>query len=140
MNHLDSNELLVLGVRLAGALHFVTLTIACFTPIPPNWDENLRQLPDVHRRFAIAQNVFIGGVIAVCGLISLFYARDLVGGVGIARAVSASIALWWLGRLFVLPFLKVTPHLTNTPLRIGFVLLHLQCGLYALGFGWLAFR
>jgi hypothetical protein len=140
MNPAEVNDLLVWLVRLAGILHFLTLTIACFTPIPPGWEDNLQRLPEVHRRFAIAQNVFIGGVIAVCGLISLLYAEDLVAGLGIARAVSGSIALWWLARLLVLPFLKITPHLTTSPLRIGFVMLHLQCAIYALGFGWLAFR
>ena len=140
MNHAEVNDLIVWIVRLAGILHFVTLMIACFTPIPPGWEDNLQKLPDVHRRFAIAQNVFIGGVIAVCGVISLLYAKDIVAGVGIARAVSASIALWWLARLLVLPVLKVTPHLTTAPLRVGFVMLHIQCAAYALGLGWLAFR
>ena len=30
-----------LGVRVAGLFHFVTLVLACFTPMPPDWDENL---------------------------------------------------------------------------------------------------
>jgi hypothetical protein len=73
-----SDSLLILGVRVAGALHFVTLTLACFTPIPPDWDRNLATLPPIHRRFAVAQNVSIGAMIAVLGLFSLFFAPQLV--------------------------------------------------------------
>ena len=53
------DQVWVLGVRVAGLLHFIALVLACMTPIPPNWEENLAKLPEVHRRFAIAQNIFI---------------------------------------------------------------------------------
>ena len=131
---------LVLAVRMAGALHFVTLALAHFTPIPPNWNENLVQLPETHRRFAVAQNVFIGGVIAFCGLGCLIFARELVGGSPLARFGCAGIALWWGGRLLVLPWLRVTKHLDNPWLKIGFALLFAECAIYAGGFGWLAWR
>src|SRR5688572_33273667 len=97
------------GVRVAGGLHLLTVTLAHFTPIPAGWDENLRTLPDVHRRFAIAQNVFIGGVMIFAGIVSLLFAPELVSGVATARIVCAGIALWWGARLVVLPWLRVGP-------------------------------
>ena len=30
-----SDDLWILGLRAAGVFHFVTLAVACFTPIPP---------------------------------------------------------------------------------------------------------
>ena len=135
-----SDELWIWCVRPAGAFHFVTLGMAHFTPIPPNWDENLAALPEVHRRFAFAQNVFIGGVIAFCGIICLGFAPELVAGTPLARTCAAGIALGWGGRLVVLPWLKVTPHLASPGLKIGFALLLAECAAYALGFGWLAVR
>jgi hypothetical protein len=135
-----SDDLWITVVRVAGAFHFVTLVMACFTPIPPNWDENLATLPETHRRFAIAQNVFIGGVIAFCGVVCLFLAPELVAGSPLARLVSGGIALWWGGRLVVLPWLKVIPHLASPGLKVGFVLLLVECAVYATGFGWLALR
>jgi len=137
---IGDDDLLVLGVRAAGALHFVTLILACFTPIPPDWDENLAKLPEVHRRFAVAQNAFIGATIAFCGLLCLVFAHDIVAGAPLARAVSAGIALWWGGRLVVLPWLRVWPQLTGTWLRAGFALLIAECAIYALAFAWLAVR
>lgn len=134
------SPLMVWIVRAAGVLHVVTLVLACFTPIPPRWEENLATLPDVHRRFAVAQNVFIGGVIAVSGLFCLAFAPELVAGGRLARGVAAAIALWWGGRLVVLPWLRVRPHLTSPALRVGFVLLHLECAALAGGFAWLALR
>jgi Na+/H+ antiporter NhaD/arsenite permease-like protein len=126
-------------IRLAGALHLTTLAIAYITPIPRDWDKNLAALPLTHRRFAIAQNVFIGGVIAVLGLVCLFFAEELASGDTLARVICGVIALWWAARLAVLPFLGVIEHLNRVHLRVGFGLLMLQCALYALFFALLAF-
>jgi len=128
------------GVRVAGALHLLTVALAHFTPIPAGWDENLARLPEVHRRFAIAQNVFIGGVMVFAGLVSLTFARELVAGTTTARIICAAIALWWGARLAVLPWLRVWPELRTSLLRGGFVLLHAECAAFAMAYGWLALR
>jgi len=125
------DSFLILGVRLAGAFHFITLGLACFTPIPPEWEKNLASLPLIHRRFAIAQNVSIGATIAVLGLFSLFLAPDLISGTPLARAICAATALFWGGRLCVLPWLGVRPTLTTPLLRLGYALLLMECALYA---------
>lgn len=130
----------VLGVRAAGVFHFVTLVVACFTPIPPNWEENLARLPEVHRRFAVAQNFFIGATIAFCGAVSVLFAPELVAGSVAARIVCVGVALWWGGRVVVLQWLRVWPHLGGGWWRAGFVLLQVECVAYALAFGWLAVR
>jgi hypothetical protein len=135
-----SDDLWILGVRAAGVFHFVTLVLAGFTPIPPNWDENLSRLPEIHHRFAVAQNFFIGAVIAACGAISLAFAPDLIAGSKLARVICAGIALWWGGRIIVLQWLRVWPNLPGTWWRIGFILLQIECVVYALAFGWLAMR
>jgi len=130
----------ILGVRLAGTFHFVTLALACCTPIPPDWEKNLAALPPIHRRFALAQNISIGATIAVLGALSLFLAPELVGGTPLARAVCGSTALFWGGRFCVLPWLGVRPTLTTMPLRIGYALLRTECAIYAAAYGWLALR
>ena len=135
-----SDELLILGVRVAGGLHFVTLTLACFTPIPPDWDRNLAALPPIHRRFAAAQNVSIGAMIAVLGLFSLGFAPELVAGSPLARAVCAATALFWGGRLAVLPWLGVRPALTTPLLKLGYALLVTECAAYAAAYLYLAVR
>lgn len=135
-----STHLLEKSVRAAGGLHFVTLGLACLTPIPPNWDENLARLPEVHRRFAVAQNVFIGAVIAASGAISLLFAPLLVEGSVLARVICGCIALWWGGRLFVLPWLGAHHHLPTPWLRLGYGLLLAECAIYLGGFGYLALR
>jgi|KBSMisStandDraft_5_1062788.scaffolds.fasta_scaffold380521_2 hypothetical protein len=128
----------VLGLRLAGVFHFVTLAMACLTPIPPDWDENLARLPEVHRRFALAQNAFIGAVIAVSGIVSLAFAPLLVQQSPLARVICACIALWWGGRLVVLPWIKAHRCLKTKTLVIGFVLLLVECAGYTLAYGYLA--
>lgn len=135
-----SEDLWILGVRAAGVLHFTTVALAMRTPIPAGWDENLARLPEVHRRFAVAQNFFIGATMIFAGAVCLFFARDLVSGTTTARILCAAIALWWGGRLVVLPWLRVRPELRSPWLRVGFVFLHAQCALFAAAFGWLALR
>jgi len=135
-----SDSFWILGVRLAGLFHFVTLVLACLTPIPPDWDKNLATLPLIHRRFAIAQNVSIGVTIAVLGLFSLCFAPDLVRGAPLARAVCAMTALFWGGRLAVLPWLGVRPALTTPLLRLGYALLLVECATFALAYAYLALR
>ena len=135
-----SDELLILGVRLAGAFHFVTLALACFTPIPPDWEKNLAALPPLHRRFAVAQNFSIGATIAVLGLFSLGFAPALIAGSPLARAVCAATALFWGGRLCVLPWLGVRPVLTTPALKLGYALLLAECAIYAGAYLYLAVR
>jgi hypothetical protein len=134
------DSVLILSVRLAGAFHFVTLVLACFTPIPPDWEKNLATLPPIHRRFALAQNVSIGATIAVLGILSLFFAPHLVASTALARAVCAITALFWGGRLCVLPWLGVKPALTTPLLKFGYRLLLAECAIYAGAYGWLAAR
>ena len=134
------DSLLILGVRTAGLFHFVTLVLACFTPIPPDWGKSLAMLPQIHRRFAVAQNVSIGAMIAVLGLFSLWFAPELVGASPLARAVCGTTALFWCSRLCVLPWLEVTPALTGRWLQVGYRLLQVECALYAVAYGWLALR
>lgn len=135
-----SDDAWMWSLRAAGVFHFVTVALAHFTPIPAGWDENLSRLPEMHRRFAIAQNVFIGATMLVAGLFSLFLARELVAGATLARAVCAAIALWWGSRLIVLRWLRVRPALASPVLRAGFFLLRLECAIFAAGYGWLAVR
>ena len=135
-----TDEMWTVGVRAAGAFQLLTVVLAVFTPIPAGWEENLARLPDVHRRFAIAQNVFIGGVMAFGGIVSLLFAPVLVSGETSSRIVCAGIALWWGARLIVLPWLRVWPELRSFKLRTGFVFLHAECAIFAVAYGWLALR
>ncbi|HRE79718.1 MAG TPA: hypothetical protein PLN52_01660 [Opitutaceae bacterium] len=102
--------------------------------------ENLAQLPEIHRRFVVAQNVFVGAVIVVFGLVTLLLAPLLVEDTTLARVICASIALWWGGRLVVLPWLGAHRYLHTRLLRIGFALLLCECVLFPFGFGYLALR
>lgn len=130
----------VWGIRAAGLFHFVTVALAARTPIPPGWDENLNRLPELHRRFAIAQNAAIGAVMVVLGVVCLGFATELVTDEPLARVWCGTIALWWGGRLALLPWLPLKAALGTPRLRIGFAALQTQCAIYAIAFGWLALR
>ena len=135
-----SDSLLVLGMRFAGGFHFVTLVLASFTPIPPDWEKNLATLPAMHRRFALAQNISIGATIAALGLFSLLLAPELVAGSALARGVCGATALFWGGRAAVLPWLGVGTALNTVWLRAGYRLLLAECIIYAGVYGYLAIR
>jgi hypothetical protein len=132
-----SEELWLLGLRLAGVLHFTTLAAAWFTPVPRDWEGGLARLSPVHRRFAIAQNAAVGAVLLFFGYVSLVHAPVLLAGDTAGRLLAAG-ALWWGGRLVVLPWLNAWPEVTGPWLRAGFALLHAQCAIFAAAYGWLA--
>jgi hypothetical protein len=131
---------LILATRIAGVCQLATVALAHFTPIPRDWDEGLKRLSDVHRRFATAQNIFIGAVMVFSGVVSLAFAPDLVAGTSLARAVCFGIALWWGGRLCVLPWLRVGPELRTATLRLGCAALCTECACMGFGYGWLTIR
>lgn len=133
-------DLWVWGIRAAGVFHGVTLVLAMRTPIPPNWEDNLSRLPELHRRFVIAQNAAIGGVMVAFGIVCLGFAPELTAGTPLARLWCGAIAVWWGGRLALLPWLGVKPVLVTSLLRIGYRALQAQCAIYAIAFGWLAVR
>lgn len=133
-----SEDLWLWALRAAGVFHFVTLGLALATPIPRDWDRGLAALSPLHRRFALAQNAAIGAVIAFFGYVSLVHAPVLLDGTPGGRLLAAAIAVWWGGRLAVLPWLRPGPELTTPWLRVGFTLLCTQCALYATAYGWLA--
>ncbi len=135
-----TEDLWLLGLRAAGVFHFATVALAIRTPVPRDWDAGLAALSPVHRRFVIAQNAAVGAVMLFLGYVSLFHAPALLGGGEAARILCAAFALWWGGRLALLPWLGVGPELDTPRLRAGFVLLRLQCAVYALAYGWLALR
>ena len=135
-----SDDLWLPGLRAAGVLHFVTFALAWATPIPRDWDSGLAALSPAHRRFAIAQNAAIGAVLLFFGYVSLFHAPVLVAGSEGGRLLAAGAALWWGGRLIVLPWLRVGGELATPLLRFGFALLCAQCAIYAAAYGWLAAR
>jgi hypothetical protein len=83
---------------------------------------------------------FHRATIAFAGAVCLFFAPELVSGSTGGRILSAAIALWWGGRLVVLPWLGVTRHLVAPLLKAGFALLLLECATFAAAFGWLALR
>lgn len=135
-----NDDLWLLGLRVAGVFHFITVGLAIRTPIPRDWDVGLAVLSPVHRRFAIAQNAAVGAVMLFLGYVSLFHAPVLLERSGAARLLAAGAAFWWGGRLALLPWLAVGAELTTAWLRLGFALLRVQCAIYAVAYGWLAFR
>lgn len=127
-------------VRVAGVLHVVALAAGWYAPIPPDWDKHLAALPPINRRFAIAQNAFVGAVQAAAGIISLCFAATLTGGETGGRIICACIALWWTARLVVLRRLEIGEHLSTWWMRSGFAALQVGCVACGLGYGWLAVR
>jgi hypothetical protein len=135
-----TDDLWLLGLRAAGVFHFATVALAIRTPVPRDWETGLAALSPVHRRFAIAQNAAVGAVMLFLGYVSLFHAPALLAGDEAARLLAAAFALWWGGRLALLPWLGVRAELTTPRLRLGFALLQAQCAIYAAAYGWLVFR
>ena len=77
-------------------------------------------------------------MLVFCGYVSLVHAPVLLAGDTGGRLLSAGIAMWWGGRLLVLPWLRVGEELNTPWFRFGFAMLCAQCAIYAAAYGWLA--
>lgn len=131
---METQEILTKAIFLAGVGQLGVLIASSLVPFQLKWKTELAALPRLHRQmYWVYGGYVVLGIIAFA-LISLFNARELASGSGLARAVCAYIAVFWGVRLALQPVFDVREHLTKwwlvagyhalTGLFIGFVLVY----------------
>ncbi len=119
-----------LGVLIASAL----------VPFRLNWKEELRGLPRLHRQMYWVYGGYVVLAIIAFGLISLFNARELSSGTGLARGLCLYISVFWGFRLMLQGVLDVRQHLTTWWLKLGYHSLTLLFISFTLIYGFSALR
>jgi len=112
-------------IFLAGLGQLGVLAAAALVPFRLNWRVELRVLPQLHRQMYWVYGGYVLLSIVAFAALSIFNARELAGGSGLARGVCAYGAVFWGIRLGLQTVFDVREHLTAWWLKAGYAMLTL---------------
>jgi hypothetical protein len=133
-------EVMATAITLAGAGQIGVLIASALVPSRLNWNTELNALPRLHRQMYWVYGGYVVLAIIAFGLISLFNARELAGGSGLARGVCGYIGIFWGIRLALQGVFDVREHLTAWWLKVGYHTLTLLFLSFTCIFGYAALR
>ena len=110
-------------IVIAGVGQLGVLIASALVPFRVDWRRNLQVLSRLHRQMYWTYGGYVALSIAAFALLSILHARELAGGSGIARGLSAYIAVFWGIRLGLQAVFDVKAHLTAWWLKAGYVAL-----------------
>lgn len=136
-----NTNLLTLLLEIAGDLHLGLLCAGALMPRAVNLRRHLAVLPPFIRRLFWVYYSFIGLCLVSFGLITVTFAGTLAAGGGLARAVCAFLAVFWIIRLVAATFIfDVRPYLTNPFWRLGYHATNLVFAYLPAVYAWAALK
>jgi hypothetical protein len=124
----------------AGIGQLGVLAAAALVPFRLDWRTELSGLPALHRQMYWVYGGYVVLAIITFGLLSLFHARELAAGSGLARTLCGYVAVFWGVRLALQGVFDVKPYLTTWWLRAGYHLLTVLFLTFTLVYGYAALR
>src|SRR4029453_19214339 len=82
-------------IFLAGLAQLGVFVASALVPFQLKWKTELASLSRLHRQMYWVYGGYVVLAIVAFGLISIFNARELAGGTGLARSVCGYIAVFW---------------------------------------------
>jgi hypothetical protein len=125
-------------ILLAAVAQLFVLVASLLVPFRLNWRDQLRVLPRLHRQMYWVYGGYVVLSITAFALLSIFNAREFARGSGLARGVSAYIAVFWGVRLALQGVFDVKEHLTTWWLRAGYFALTALFACFTVLYGLLA--
>jgi hypothetical protein len=131
---------LTLFLQLAGLLHLGLIGAGLMMPRAVGLRLHLKTLPPFVRHLFWVYYSFIGLCLVSFGLITFAFAGTLAAGGGLARALCAFFALFWMIRLAAATFIfDVRPYLTNFWWRLGYHATNVVFAVLPFIYAWAAF-
>jgi hypothetical protein len=134
------NETLARLLFAAGIAQLCVLVASALVPFRLEWRREFQPLSRLHRQMYWTYGGYVVMGIVALGLISLFNARELASGSGLARGFCAYGAVFWGVRLGLQAVLDVKPHLTRWWLAAGYHLLTVLFLSFTAIYAWAALR
>jgi len=122
-------------IFLAGLGQLGVLVASALVPFQLKWKSELAILSRLHRQMYWVYGGYVVLAIVAFGLISLFNARELASGSGLARGVCGYIAVFWGIRLALQWVFDVKEHLSAWWLRLGYYILTILFAGFTLLYG-----
>jgi hypothetical protein len=133
-------ELMPTLIFLAGVGQLGVLIASALVPFQLKWKTELSVLSRLHRQMYWVYGGYVVLAIAAFGLISLFNARELANGGGLARGVCGYIAVFWGVRLALQWVFDVKGYISTWWLRLGYYALTILFASFTLLYGFAALR
>jgi len=135
-----SQETLTWLLLAGGVGQFGVLVASALVPFRLDWRNELASLSRLHRQMYWVYGGYVVLSIIAFALISLFNARELAAGSGLARGFCGYVAVFWGVRICLQAVFDVKEHLTAWWLRLGYHALTVLFVFFASVYGWAALR
>jgi len=133
-------ELMAELIFVAGVCQLGVLVASALVPFQLKWKTELAVLSRLHRQMYWVYGGYVVLAIVAFGLISIFNARELASGSGLARSVCGYIAVFWGIRFALQWVFDVKEHLSNWWLRLGYYVLTILFAGFTLLYGFAALQ
>src|SRR5882724_4655251 len=133
-------ELMAELIFVAGVCQLGVLVASALVPFQLKWKTELAVLSRLHRQMYWVHGGYVVLAIVAFGLISIFNARELASGSGLARSVCGYIAVFWGIRFALQWVFDVKEHLSNWWLRLGYYVLTILFAGFTLLYGFAALQ
>jgi hypothetical protein len=125
-------------VFFAGVGQVGVLIASAIVPFRLNWRHELRGLSRLHRQMYWVYGGYVVLSIVAFAWLSVVHSRELASGSGLARGISAYIAVFWGIRLALQAVFDVKAHLTAWWLKAGYFVLTLLFAGFTVVYTWAA--
>jgi hypothetical protein len=133
-----TTEVLARVLFTAGVAQFGVLVASALVPFRLNWRKELSSLSRLHRQMYWVYGGYVVMSIVAFALLSIFNARELASGSGLARGVCGYIAVFWGVRVVLQGVFDVKEHLTAWWLKAGYFILTVLFASFTLVYAWAA--
>ena len=133
-----TTEVLARVLFTAGVAQFGVLVASALVPFRLNWRKELSSLSRLHRQMYLVYGGYVVMSIVAFALLSIFNARELASGSGLARGVCGYIAVFWGVRVVLQGVFDVKEHLTAWWLKAGYFILTVLFASFTLVYAWAA--
>jgi uncharacterized membrane protein YhaH (DUF805 family) len=123
---------------VAGFGQLSVLVASALVPIRLKWRDEFQSLSRLHRQMYWVYGGYVVLAIISLALISVFNAKELASGTGLARGFCAYVAVFWGIRLSLQGVLDVKEHLSTWWLKLGYRLLTVLFTYFTIVYAWAA--
>jgi hypothetical protein len=127
-------------IFIAGVGQLGVLIASALVPLRLNWRDELRGLSRLHRQMYWVYGGYVVLSIVAFAMLSIFNARELGSGSGLARGFCGYVAVFWGIRVGLQAVFDVKEHLTAWWLKLGYVVLTVMFAGFTLVYAWAAFQ
>jgi magnesium-transporting ATPase (P-type) len=98
---MNIEQLLQLGLLVAGFTHFGVLLAGMQAPAKLNWKEELPRMSAFNRKIMVVYYLFTGFTIVLFGSLTLYLRAEILDRDPVAAFLALVIGIWWSGRILV---------------------------------------